>query len=99
MKKGSIHFQIQQVFLKSGIFTPGLSKHETKLRARERGIHSWKEMGEEHTIYSFETAEAYLAVWHQFGRYWHLHGLDSIEGLTLEHVRSYLLSKIGEGVA
>ncbi len=99
MKKGSIHFQIQQVFLKSGIFTPGLSKHEAKLRARERGVHSWKEMGEEHTIYSFETAEAYLAVWHQLGRYAHLHGLNSIGNLTPEHVRSYLLSKIGEGAA
>ena len=99
MKKGSIHFQIQQVFLKSGIFTPGLSKHEAKLRARERGVHSWKEMGEEHTIYSFETAEAYLAVWHQLGRYAHLHGLNSIGGLTPEHVRSYLLSKIEEGAA
>ena len=81
MKKGSIHFQIQQVFLKSGIFTPGLSKHEAKLRARERGIHSWKEMGEAHTIYSFETADAYLAVWHQLGQYAHLHGLDSIGDL------------------
>jgi hypothetical protein len=99
MKKGSIHFQIQQVFLKSGIFTPGLSKHEAKLRARERGIHSWKEMGEAHTIYSFETAEAYLAVWHQLGQYAHLHGLGSIDGLTPEHVRSYLMAKIGEGVA
>ena len=99
MKKGSIHFQIQQVFLKSGIFTPGLSKHEAKLRARERGIHSWKEMGEAHTIYSFETADAYLAVWHQLGQYAHLHGLGSIDDLTPEHVRFYLTSKIEEGVA
>jgi hypothetical protein len=73
MKRGSIHFQIQQVFLDSAIFTPGLSKHQAKLRGRERGVHSWKEMGEAHTIYSFETAEAYLAVWHQLGRYAHLH--------------------------
>ena len=99
MKRGSIHFQIQQVFLESAIFTPGLSKHEAKLRAREKGIHSWKEMGDVHTIYSFETAEAYLAVWHQFGQYAHLHGLDSIDDLTPEHVRTYLLSKIEEGVA
>jgi len=99
MKKGSIHFQIQQLFLRSGIFTPGASKHEAKLRARERGIHSWKEMGEAHSIYSFETADAYLAVWHQLGRHAHLHGLDSVDQLTPEHVRSYLLSKIEEGVA
>ncbi len=99
MKKGSIHFQIQQVFLESAIFTPGLSKHEVKLRARERGIHSWKEVGKEHTIYSYETADAYLAVWHQLGQYAHLHGLDSIGDLTPDHVRSYLASKIEEGVA
>ncbi len=99
MKKGSIHFQIQRVFLESGIFTLGVSKHEAKLRAREKGIHSWKEMGEAHTIYSYETAEAYLAVWHQLGRHAHLHGLNSIDGLNQEHVRVYLLSKIEEGVA
>ncbi len=99
MKKGSIHFQIKQLFLESGIFTPGVSKHEAKLRARERGIHSWKEMGEAHTIYSYDTADAYLAVWHQFGRHAHLHGLDTIDGLTPEHVRTYLLAKIEEGVA
>ncbi|MGD0230076.1 MAG: site-specific integrase [Syntrophorhabdales bacterium] len=99
MKKGSIHFQIQQLFLKSGVFTPGVSKHEAKLRAREKGISSWKEMGEAHTIYSFETADAYLGVWHQLGRHAHLHGLNSIDDLTQEHVRAYLSSKIEEGVA
>jgi hypothetical protein len=99
MKKGSIHFQIQQLFLGSGIFTPGLSKHEAKLRARENGVRSWKELGGAPTIYSFETADAYLAVWHQLGRHARLHGLNSIDGLSLEHVRSYLLSKIEEDVA
>ena len=41
-------------------------------------------MGEAHTIYSFETADVYLAVWHQLGQYAHLHGLDSIDDLTPE---------------
>jgi len=32
MKKGSMQYQVQQVFLTSGIFYPGVSKHEVKLR-------------------------------------------------------------------
>jgi hypothetical protein len=100
MKKGSIHYQVQQLFKKSGIFTPGKSKHEAKLEARMGGIRSWKAIGEAHTIYSFRTAEAYLAVWHQLARYAHLHlGLSSIQDLAPEHVRCYLTAKIREGVA
>lgn len=100
MKKGSIHYQIQEVFLKSGIFTPGLKKHEVKLQALEQGMHSWKDLGERYTIYSYKTADAYLAVWHQLGRYARLHfGLDSIHFLTSEHVGAYLSQKIDAGVA
>src|SRR5271165_2504979 len=97
MKKGSIHYQIQQVFLTSGIFTPRIKKHEVKLQAKKRGP---KSLGEQYTIYSYETADAYLAVWHQVGTYARLHfGLDSIYFLTSEHVKAYLSHKIDEGVA
>lgn len=97
MKKGSIHYQIQQVFLTSGIFTPRVKKHEVKLQAKKRDP---KSLGEQYTIYSYETADAYLAVWHQVGTYARLHfGLDSIYFLTSEHVGAYLSQKIDEQVA
>ena len=97
MKKGSIHYQIQKVFLKSGIFTPGRKKHEVKLQAATKNP---KSLGERYTIYSYETADAYLAVWHQLGRYARLHfGLDAIHCLTSEHVGTYLSQKIAAGVA
>lgn len=100
MKIGSIHHQIQLLFKNSGIFAPGTSKHEAKTRARQKGITSSRGLGAEYMIYSYGTAEAYLAVWHLFGRYLKgTFGLRSIYEITLDHVRAYLMARLAQGVA
>jgi len=99
-KKGSIHFQIVKLFQESGIFTPGVSKHQVKILAREKGINNWKGLGEEYTIYSYGTADAYLSIWHQFGGFLRSNfSLSSVHDLDPSHVRAYLAEKIRQRVS
>jgi len=43
--RGSVNWQINQIFLKSGIFTPGESKHLAKEMAIADGACSWADIG------------------------------------------------------
>ena len=96
--KGGIGYQVTQVFLKSGIFTPGQSKHAAKEAARVAGASTWHELGKELTIYSYATAETYKDVWHQFANYAKAElGLRNIEKTTAEYIKSYLANRIDQG--
>jgi len=98
--KGGIGYQVTQVFLKSGIFTPGQSKHTAKEAARVAGASTWHELGKELKIYSYATAETYKDVWHQFANYAKAElGLRDIEKTASEHIRAYLESRIDQGIA
>jgi site-specific recombinase XerD len=99
-KQGSIHYQIQELFLRSGIFVAGASKHEAKIAARQRGIVSSKGLGEQYMIYSYGTAKSYFAVWHQLGNYVRLvFNLKSLPEITPDHIRGYLRHRMAKGVA
>jgi len=98
--RGSVNYQVNQIFLKSEIFTPGISKHQAKGAAREAGARTWADIGKEIDIYSYKTAQTYKDVWHKFGHYCRGElGIRDLEkSLTGEHVRAYLQSRIGDGV-
>jgi len=98
--RGGMGSQVTEIFNKSGIFTPGESKHEAKELAREGGAATWADMGRELGIYSYNTAETYKDVWHQFGDYAKFEmGLKDIEKTTENHVKAYLESRIAQGIA
>ncbi|MDO9566882.1 MAG: hypothetical protein Q7J15_09100 [Candidatus Desulfaltia sp.] len=98
--RGSINYQVNQIFLKSEIFTPGVSKHAEKAVARESGAQTWADLGKFLNVYSYNTAKTYKDVWHQFGHYCRQElGVRDLEkSLTGEHVKSFLESRIADGV-
>jgi len=97
--RGSINWQVNRIFTKSGIFTPGVSKHKAESKAREAGACTWAEIGEKTNIYSYSTAKVYKDVWHEFGHYVKAElGVRDLENLTGEHVRAFLESKIADGI-
>ena len=87
------------MFKDSGIFNPGVSKHAEKETAREKGAKTWSALGKELNIYSYNTAETYKQVWHDFGQWAKAEaGLKDIEKTTGEHVKAYLESRIVDGI-
>jgi hypothetical protein len=103
--KGGIANQMTHVFNASGINQIGESKAEARAEARE----ALKANDESATsasiasmtgIYSYGTAETYLDRWVECGKFAREEfGLKDMEKLNSEHIRSYLNSKIEEGVA
>lgn len=97
--RGSINYQVNQIFLKSQIFTPGVSKHGAKAEARGAGAITSADLGKSLHIYSYSTARTYKDVWHQFGHYARKElGVRDLETLAGEHVRAYLQSRIADGI-
>jgi len=97
--RGSINYQVNRIFVESGIFTPGVSKHFEKAEAREAGARTWTDLGKSLNIYSYKTAETYKDTWHQFGHFAKTElGVRDLESLTGEHVKNFLASRIAEGV-
>ena len=97
--RGSVNWQVNQIFLKSGIFTPGQSKHFAKEKARMDGARSWADIGSKIDIHSYATAQTYKDVWHQFRHFAKdVLGVRDLEVLRSEHVCSFLESRIAGGV-
>ena len=97
--RGGTNFQVNQVFLKSGIFQPGTSKHVEKEIAREEGAQTWADLGEKLNIYSYGTAQVYKDTWHQAAHWVKDNlGVRDIETLKGEHIKSFLESRIADGV-
>jgi len=97
--RGGINYQVNEIFIKSCIFTPGVSKHAEKEIARENGARTWADLGKELNIYSYNTAETYKQVWHDFATWAKENaGLRDIEKTSSEHISSYLESRIADGV-
>ncbi len=98
MKRRSLHHQIQQLFLASGIVQPGTSAYKAGMTARRKGITSLHDLVDEYMIYSFHTAEEYLEVWRQFANYLRTHGLSRVSDIAPEHVTAYLTRIMEEKV-
>lgn len=95
---GSVNWQVQTVF--TAVNNIGQSKHEAKASARESGASNWHDVGKNLGIHSYSTADDYRAVWrhvmeHARTQFCH----KNIESLTGAQIRSYLQSKIDQGVA
>lgn len=98
--RGSINHQVQQLYQDSGISAIGESKHAAKDLAREAGARTWAEMGRNLKIHSYSTADAYRAVWrHVLSHAKAEFKVKDVERLSGEHIRSYLQSKIDQGIA
>lgn len=97
--RGSINFQVNKVFVESGIFQPGTSKHTEKSIARENGAKTWADLGQKLHIYSYGTAETYKDTWHQCAKWAKENlGVKDIEKLQASHIKAYLETKIADGI-
>jgi len=103
--KGSIKWQVDQIFYKSGINKIGESKHKAK-EGIKKGLEftnqkvTWHVMGKNIGIYSYRTADVYRDVWRQIGKYvkenYKIRDLSKING---DHIKSYLQSKVEKNIA
>jgi len=102
---GSIAYQVQEIYNKSGIKQIGESRHSAKENARkllsEHGVTpTWHKVGKEIGIFSYKTADAYRDVWRQIGAHAKAEfKIRDMQKLELKHIQSYLESKIEKGVA
>ena len=98
--RGGMGQQVTEIFNRSGIFTPGTSKHAEKAEARKAGAKTWADLGRSLTIYSHNTAESYKDVWHQFADFAKSEmGLNDLEKIDASHISGYLLYRIDRGIA
>ena len=95
--RGSIVYQVHQVFAE--IIRFGESKHEAKENARAEGAKTWHDIGKSIYIYSYATADQYRDIAKEAFRYAKEQcGIKDIEKLSLKHIKSYLESKIADGI-
>jgi len=98
--RGSVVSQVQALYKLSGISRIGHSKHRAKELTWSSGAKTWYEIGKHLGIYSYSTADAYRDVWKQLFSYAKSNfGVGDIEKLNFEIVRSFLHSKIEQGVS
>lgn len=98
--RGSVNFQINNIFTQSGIFQPGTSRHDEKqsikseLKAAGQSASS-QNVASRSLIHSYETARDYKDTWHKFGHYCkEAHGLKDMTKVDSKHVQSYLEKRI-----
>ena len=102
--RGNINWQVNEIYIKSGIKQIGKSKHKAKESVRvqtgqNKGI-TWHDMGKQIGIFSYATADAYRAVWKNLGNHVKLNfGVKNLEHLNGDHIKSFLEEKISNNVA
>jgi len=98
--RGSIKWQVSEIFNRSGINQIGQSKHSAKEIARQNGAQTWHQVGQHLGVHSYATADAYRDVWRQVAAYTReVFATKDLEKLTSEHIASFLQSKIESGVS
>ncbi len=95
--RGNVSHQVHEVFKE--IIRFGQSKHEAKEQARVKGAKNWHELGKQLYVYSYATADQYRDIAKEALEYSkEKYGVKNIEKLSSEHIRSYLETKIAQGV-
>jgi len=95
--RGSIKWQVNQVF--QTINQIGSSKHMAKMEARAEGHTTWHEIGKNIDIYSYSTLDLYRDVAKDLMNYAkEQFSIKDIEKLNSEVVKSFLETKIADGV-
>ena len=96
--RGTINWQVQELYKE--VAAIGESKHSAKTEARSGGAATWHDVGQKLGVHSYSTADEYRAVWRHVAEHARTEsGIKNMEKLTGEHVKSYLESKISDGVA
>ena len=103
--RGSVKWQVQEIFKRSGINRIGTSKHSAKTHARsclnaDGKAATWHNLGKKIGIYSYATADAYREVWRQVLNFAKSEfKVRDIEKLQGKHVQAYLESRIADNIA
>lgn len=103
--RGSVNWQMNQIFTESGIFRPGESKHQDKEDARsvleEKGQTGTSQAIASHTtIHSYDTARDYKDTWHTFGHFAREElKLKDFTRTEAHHIQAYLEKRIAEGIS
>ena len=94
--RGSVNYQCNQIYVQSGIFQPGSSKHEAKNDALSKVDKGTPDNVAQHTgIYSDKYDKEVKNTFHELGHHARQeHKLRDMTKLDEKHVRSYLEQKI-----
>lgn len=97
--RGSVKWQVNQVYERSGTNRIGHSRHQAKESARNIGAKTSAEVARETGVYSYSTADQYRSVWRGCLQYAKdKYSQNDVEKLNSTHVQAYLESKIDAGV-
>ena len=103
--RGSVNYQINRLFLESGIFTPGASRHSAKKRAKAQlalmdRLPTPSLLAERTGLFSYSYAEDCKDCWHAVAHHArNAHRLRDMTQLRGIHVESWLLKRIADGIA
>ncbi len=102
--RGSVNYQINNIFKESGIFQPGTSRHDEKqsvksdLKSQGKSAAS-QSVASRSAIHSYNSAQDYKDTWHKFGHYCRQElGLKDMSKADNKHVQSYLESRINDKI-
>ena len=102
--KGSVKWQINQIFYESGINQIGQSKHQAKeaLKTKLSGKSpvTWHVIGQNIGIFSYKTADNYREIWRQVASFakenYKIRDVQKIDG---QHIKEFIQSKIEKQVS
>lgn len=98
--RGSVSYQVKQLFEKSGINCIGESRHAAKTAARVAGSSSPQAIADKLGIHSYSTADSYRATWRQVLQFakdeYNVRDAEKLEGM---HLRAWLETRIEDNVA
>jgi integrase len=103
--RGSVKWQVQEIFKKSGVNRIGAAKHAAKAYARfslnaDGKAADWHNIGKKIGIHSYATADAYRDVWRRVLKFAKSEfKVKDIEKLQEKHVQAYLESRIVDKIA
>lgn len=103
--RGSVDYQINRIFMESGIFRPGTSRHEEKDKAHRRlaaenCAATSQALADATGLHSYAYARDCKDTWHRLGRFARQNlGLKDMAGLRGSHVEAYLLQRLRGGIS
>jgi len=96
--RGSVNYQINQIFVQSGIFQPGTSKHTDKLSAKKNlpeGQRTPSNISRHTNIHSNSYQHDVKNTWHKLGHFARSeYGLKDMTQLENRHVQGFLEKKL-----
>lgn len=103
--RGSVDYQINRIFMESGIFKPGTSRHKDKEEARAALADlsltaSSTNLASRTALHSYTYARDCKDTWHRLGHFAkQVLNLKDMTRLNGTHAEAYLLHRIKEGIS